>query len=288
MNTFVKSKIALLGIALSMSLVSCNKDSLFDSVQPGNGSAQTRPDNSTPTTAGSNGIAAFKKYTLVKHGDWQLSYDADGHLIKRQSIFNPDYYWDYNWASNGSGLTAQFHFGAYLWQKTLILLDANGRAKKSLVNTYDNKGNHVHQFEYNYLYTAAGQLKTINGPDNQVYAFAYDASSNLKQIDILTNGKKEIMTYEFLGATDKNQLNPSWSTMYNQIDPFLPIFGKFSSKLMTSFHYYDQAHLTILEDYDYAYELNSDGMVTKIEATKNSNGKTYLTRYALAYNVSIF
>ncbi|GAB4036216.1 hypothetical protein [Spirosoma gilvum] len=288
MNTFVKSTIALVGTALIMSLVSCSKDSLLDSVQPGNGSVQTRPDNSTPPTASSDLISVFKKYTLIKHGDWQLSYDANGDITKLQSTADPNYYWEYIRASNGSGMTVQLRNGIKLWQKTLILFDAKGRAQKSFVNKYDNLGNNVSQQVYDYLYNATGQLKTITGTGNQVYTFEYDASSNLKKIDISINGKKQVMTYQFLGAADKNHLNPSWLTMYDQIDPFLPIFGKFSSKLMTSFQLYDQATNSVIEDVTYNYVLNSDGMVTSKTETRKTAGKTLTYIYPLAYDVSIY
>ncbi|GAB3942994.1 hypothetical protein GCM10028805_08500 [Spirosoma harenae] len=291
MNTFAKSTIALLGTALTMSLVSCNKDSMLDSVRPENGTTETRPDNTTPTiptTTGGDVLSVFKKYTLKKHGDWQLSYDANGDITKLQSTAEPNYYWEYIRASNGSGMTIQLVNNFKIWRKTLVLFDAKGRAQKTFVNKYDNNGNNTSHQEYDYLYTATGQLKSINGTGNQIFTFSYDGSDNLKKIDISINGKKQVMTYQCLGATDKNRLNPSWLTMYDQIDPFLPIYGKFSSKLMTSFQLFDQATNTVLEDVKYNYVLNSDGMVTSKEEIRKTAGQTLTYIYPLTYDVSIF
>ncbi|MBD2704335.1 DUF4595 domain-containing protein [Spirosoma sp. BT702] len=291
MNTFVKSTLALFGVALTMSLVSCNKDSMMESVRPDNGvnDNNTRPDGPgtiSPINSGDVIVAQFKKYTLVKQGSSLLSYDVDGNINKLGSSFEPNYYWEFIRASNGSGMTIQLLNNFKLWNKTLVLFDAQKRAKTSFVNKYDNSGNHLSQVQYDYQYNGAGKLQSIVGNNNEQYVFSYDGSGNLEKIDISRSGKKQVMQFQFQGATDKIHLNPIWQTMYDQIPQYLPIFGKFSNKLLTSFKLIDLPSNNVLEDVTYSYTLNADGMPTNKHELRKTGGYTLNYDYSMEYNVT--
>ncbi|GAB3710735.1 hypothetical protein GCM10027592_47700 [Spirosoma flavus] len=289
MNTF-KSTLALFAVALSMSLVSCSKESMMDSVRPDNGSSptDTRPENPSNTPINSGDIVAmpFKKYTLVKYGSSTLSYDGDGNVSKLGSTFEPNSYWEYTRASNGSGMTIQQFHNFKLWNKTLVLFDAQKRAKTSIVNKYDN-GVHTSQVQYDYQYNGAGKLQSIVG-NNEQYIFSYDGNGNLEKIDISISGKKQRMEFQFQGATDKVYMNPIWMTMHDQIHQFLPIYGKFSSKLLTSFKLIDLPSNTVIEDVTYSYVLNNDGFPLSKGEIRKTAGYTLNYTYPYEYNVSIF
>ncbi|GAB4030331.1 hypothetical protein GCM10028809_23070 [Spirosoma gilvum] len=240
-----------------------------------------------PNPSGDVTVNVLKKYTLVKFGNVQLAYDANGDIVKEISLASPNSYSEYIRASNGSGMTIMRYGNNKVFGKTLILFDAQKRAKMTVVNDYDQTGKQVNQVEYDYQYNAAGNLQSIVSNKNQQYTFSYDGSGNVTKVDISDNGKKQVMQCQFNGAMDKTHLNPYWIMMNDQINRYLPIYGKFSNKLLTSYKVIDLPSNSVFEDVTYNYDLNSDGMPISTGMLRKIWGTTTNNSFAMEYDVTV-
>ncbi|GAB4014394.1 hypothetical protein [Spirosoma koreense] len=89
MNSFLKLTTSTLSIAFCIGLSSCEKDALLTPTAPDTKSAgiahETALQTITPTIP--------KKYTLVKQGEYVLTYQADGRIARvqkgvKKAVFN--------------------------------------------------------------------------------------------------------------------------------------------------------------------------------------------------------
>ena len=296
MKLFSKSTLSALGLVLSMSLVSCEKGS--DMIRPDDNqssnntprSTDTRPN--TGTVPGGGVILVAKKYVLEKYAHWQLSYDAKGNLVKLQSTADPNLVREYIRASNGSGITIMNYEGIKLKGKTLILLDANGRCKESFVTSYGfaNGNPTTSTVRFSYKYNANNQLEEIKDQDNssRYDQFQYNPDGNLRQVKHYNNGVKQRTTYyyEYPGQaaiTDKNRLSPLWMPHYNQVDEFLPIYGKFNKHLVWKLEYSDAVTNSTLDQVYFKYKMNNDGYIEERENTRNTAGQSLKETFLFGY-----
>ncbi|MGA0558129.1 hypothetical protein ACO2Q8_15825 [Larkinella sp. VNQ87] len=281
MNTFVKSTLSVLGISLLASLSSCTNNEAIKPLQS-NGTTPYTETAPQPTQV-NNLLPTLQTYRLVKHGDWQLFYDEQGDLVKLQSTAEPNYRREYTRASNGTGMTIQLFNGYNLWRKTLILFDAKGRCKESFITNYSvvNGKTVATTRRFSYQYNAANQLIKMTNLDNAGHylEFLYNDNNDLVVINIKKNGKWEAMTYGYKPAgealiKDYTRLNPIWMTLHEEIDPFLPIYGKFNKNLVRLFHYDDKTAGKSLEKVSYNYSFNRMGLVTSQEEIRFTAGQT--------------
>ncbi|MRS64121.1 hypothetical protein [Larkinella terrae] len=296
MRLFSKNALTLFGLIVYMGLISCEKDSQL--LQPdngqGSGNGTTRPTQTTengPIIMVPGGTIQVTP-VLVKYGHWQLSYNAKGDLEKLQSSVDPTLYREYSRASNGTGMTIMDYNGGKMKGKTLILFDAKGRCKESYVTSYGIANGQVTTStkRFNYYYNANNQLEKIMDQDNnQRYdLFTYTNTGNLWQVKRYNNGHKFTMTYwvDAVGipaVTDKNHLNALWFEHADQVDEFLPIYGKFRKQLVYKFENIDVVNGTSVDQVYYSYKLNNAGYITEKEDTRYTAGQTVKDTYVFGY-----
>lgn len=302
MKISIKTITAGLGLALSLGLVSCEKDSLLS---PDTGTNTPRTNEPIPGTGMPIGgvVLTAKPYILDKYAHWQLSYDADGELVKLQSTADPSLIREYVKASNGSGMTILDYNGGKLLGKTLIILDAKGRCKESFVTSYgiENGKATSSSSRYIYFYNSKNQLELIRDQDdNNLYQVFSYSDGNLTAIEFYNYGKKGIFIcfyvkpYDATGQAqipDKNHMNRLHSSLYKQVDEFLPIYGKFTKSLAVRSEYTNLLTYVTTDWIDYKYNFNSSGFITERENTRHtlpengmsSGAKTMTETYVFGY-----
>jgi hypothetical protein len=297
-----KSALSIFSLLVSMSLVSCEKASLLS---PDPGATVPRSNQPLPGTGMPTGgvILTAKPYILDKYGHWTLSYDADGELVKLQSTADPSLIREYSRASNGSGMTILDYNGGKLSAKTLIILDAKGRCKESFITTYgiDNGKPTTSTARYIYFYNSKNQLELIRDQDDskKYESFSY-VDGNLDAIEFWNHGRYGMFHYYYKKPTDpmgqalipdKNHMNMLYSSLYDEVDEFLPIYGKFHKSLPVRCEYESKVSYVIIDAINYTYKFNSSGYITERENTRHTlpesgyvpDGRTMTETYVFGY-----
>lgn len=296
---FSKNALTVTSLILSLSLISCEKDSQMLRPDDGQGTGTITPRSTqTPETGpvimvpAGGGIVVNKKYVLDKYAHWKMSYDAKGNLVKLQSTADPNLVREYIRASNGSGITIMDYEGFKVKVKTLILLDANGRCKESFVTSYGvANGNPTSStVRFAYKYNAKNQLEEIKDQDNSKRhdVFQYNPDGNLRQVQHYNTNVTQTTTYyyEYPGQAaivDKNHLSPLWMPHYNQVDEFLPIYGKFNIHLVWKLEYKEVATNSTLDQVYFKYKMNNDGYIDERENSRNTANQTLKDTYLFGY-----
>ncbi|GAB3314993.1 hypothetical protein GCM10027299_03830 [Larkinella ripae] len=282
-----------------MGLVSCEKSA--DMIRPDEGQSsanntprpiETTPKPGIPTTGPGGVIVVTPKYTLVKYAHWNLSYDAKGDLVQMQSTADPTLFRDYSRASNGTGMTILEQSGGKMTRKTLILFDTKGRCKQSFNITYGIENGQVTSStkRYDYFYNAKNQLEKIADQDNskRYDLFQYNPDGNLRQVKHYNTNVTQRTTYYYdypgqAAIVDKNHLSPLWMPHYDQVDEFLPIYGKFNKHLVWKLEYDDAVSNVNLDQVYFKYKMNNDGFITERENTRNTASQTLKETYVFGY-----
>ncbi|RRB15276.1 hypothetical protein [Larkinella knui] len=240
---------------------------------------------------------------LDTYGHWKLSYDADGKLVKLQSTADPSLIREYVRASNGSGMTIRDYVGGRLTTKTLIILDAKGRCKESFITNYqiDNGKETTSSSRYSYFYNSKNQLEIIRDQDDYQHfeSFSY-VDGNLETIEFWNHARLGAFHYYYKKPTDpswqplipdKNHMNMLYSSLYDEVDEFQPIYGKFHKSLPVRCEYETKVTYVIIDAIDYKYTFNSSGYITERENTRHTlpesgyvgGAKTMTETFAFGY-----
>ncbi|WP_461092055.1 hypothetical protein [Spirosoma gilvum] len=274
---------AAVGLALSASLSSCNKNNVIDPMPQENRPSGVTPGNVTTLDA-SPVVSVFKKYTLTKDGDATLSYDNDGRLTKVS--YSPSKYIDYGYGFNGNVVIKTSYEGGKLVKQESYSLNSNGKCTHShhKAFSYYNQGTITTEDSYEYEYhtsgVVAGALKQCtNTKTLERWDFVYNSNHGIASIYYINdNGVNDWsvwFNYQSLtdGIDNKYKLNPSVKIL----DPYLKLFGDFHQIHLTpTEHHYKQGSNTPYASYGYKYTLNADGYPTKRET--ELNGQIIATR----------
>ncbi|MBN8822612.1 MULTISPECIES: hypothetical protein [unclassified Spirosoma] len=273
MNSAFKITLCAVSFAVSTSLVSCQKDALPTPVGP----EVTNTHAGSDVAVQSNLLAATKKYTLVKEGPYELSYNADGKIVKvKRSNFYTDYEHSVSPAyvkatsySTNSGVPVKY-------KVNVISLNPDYTANTGWVRFYDNTGAVSMEYYVDYDFVNQHLVKyREDGGSARSTEFTYDGDGELSMVTQKFNGTIEYQNlYSYTGygpmQTDYHPQNPLHTTFDSNLDQgtellFLPIFGKFHKHLVQSISRIQSSPYKVLFNYRYKYTLNADGRVTERE-----------------------
>ncbi|RYZ50335.1 MAG: hypothetical protein EOP49_14175 [Sphingobacteriales bacterium] len=294
-NTFQKTALAI-GLALSTSLVSCQKDSAIAPVQPPleNTSAQKATDDVIV-------VNVAKKYTLTQQGNAILTYYPDGRLQKVTQ--GAEFHRDYTY--NGNTIQAiSYRNGKMAFKDTYLIDPATNRCYESEQIDYlvlptpytSNAIDPTCKRTWVYAYNAKGQL-TSCGEKNKAATrteYGYNAQGNLNLVTTYWEGMSKVkpwytITLQYLENKTRQSQNPgqinvieyvedkyptnfNWillPTPYSYIDyyaqaipeRYLKIYGKMSKSLLSAANWHVEG--MGYHGSNFTYSLNADGYVTE-------------------------
>ena len=300
MNSFLKSTTTALSFAFCIGLSSCEKDALLTPTAPDPKSADIAPENALQTI----NPTALKNYTLVKLGQYVLTYQADGRLIKVQKgakyttieyLVNPARIVAYT--LENTSFFGNIPTSTYGVKSTTLYLNNDNMAVSSEVETnYQKKGEFSSPQKFAYVYENQRLVKCYNveNPTAHITIFGYNTTGDLTSVKVENNG---VLAYvdQYTYSAQANQpvdyhpLNPQFSFFGEEYDEgtalmFLPVFGKFNKHLVQTIARTQNAPYKVLFNYAYKYNLNVDGHVTDRERwnqTLNQKIETDQYQYTL-------
>ena len=263
MNTLVRKSTAVVGLMLSMSIVSCQNNSML-------------PPEPVRTSSAREGIDSgiSKKYTLTKHGQATLTYYGDGRLQKvtygpsRISYPYTSIYYLYG----PQWIKATYYGGSTVVHEELYLVDANGRCVESKQTefVFYSFGTETYETSYLYQYNALGQLKSRTNKANssQHTDYVFNAAGDLTKATSnkpYGQGSIEVTFLYDQPVGDPILLDryPLNSGLAEFSDPYLKLFGKPSKHLMKMVTLKKMPENQVQFTHYYSYLLNPDGYVTE-------------------------
>lgn len=199
------------------------------------GACQTENDNAlipqTPATVSDRNAKTASTLLLIKDGFQVLEYTTQGRTRLWKEI-NPgaNKYRAYTYTASEVTGYQSFIGSSSKAFPSHYYLDANGRCEESSAFGINCK----------YEYTAQDQLKKcyLKGSPNERIEFTYNASGNLSLINYfdLNNKNTRAISFSYGGSPsdDKTPLNPEALCDFAGVSKYLPLFGTFSTKLITS------------------------------------------------------
>lgn len=263
MNTLRQLITAGLGLALSVSLISCEKDSTFTPTPLTGARLGTEDEEIYPSTN------LPKTHRLTNYGNSTLSYSADGHLQKVTTAVSRGgvvYHTDYIYAP-GSIRAASYQGAILVRDETFTLNTTGSRCTESVVKTSTGEAHWV------YSYNAKGQLSSCQNKNSPIggATYAYDKDGDLVKATVaVTLTESMDITFSYTVPTlDDSRHDVTYPLNLNvpmlaEHDTFLPIFGR-SSKPLVKWVYYSPSGLPVVtkpSDQFYAYMLSGDGYVS--------------------------
>ncbi|MBD2702095.1 hypothetical protein IC229_15700 [Spirosoma sp. BT702] len=257
-------------LTFSSGLFSCDKNSLVDPMPQQSGSVDMAANVSNELPV----VSVFKKYTLTKDGNIELSYYGDGKLMK--ATYGPSTYIDYSY-TGGTITKTRYESGKVIKQE-IYTLNNDGKATHSQHKTFSNQGQFTAEKSYDYEYYSdnnlgfKGNLKKItNTATDEQWDFMYNSNHGIAWIyhfdNVGVNDLKIWFDYgsQNEGVVNKNRLNPS--TQVQVLDPYLKIFGGFDQvHLVPAEYHYKPGNNTPIASFTYDYTLNQDGYPIKQES----------------------
>jgi hypothetical protein len=292
-NSF--QKIALvIGLAVSSSLVSCQKDSSITPVQPATTSSQKALDDVIVGTLP-------KKYSLTKQGKAVLTYYPDGRLQKVTQ--GAEFHRDYTY--NGNTIQAiSYRSGKMAFKDTYLIDPVTNRVFESVQVDYlvlftpYNLGapDPTRTRTWVYAYNAKGQLTSCGEKYKPATRtdYSYNGAGNLNLVTTYWEAISKVtpwytITLGYLENKGRQSQNPgqlnvidyvedkyptnfNWILLPTPYDPidyycqaiperYLKIYGKVSKDLLASAAW----HITGFGYHgsNFSYSLNADGYVTE-------------------------
>jgi YD repeat-containing protein len=306
-----------IGLVVSFSLVSCQKDSSIMPVEPVNTPAKASDDLIV-----SPGVP--KKHTLTKFGKSNLTYYADGRLrsVTEGSAYNREYTY------SGNTITAiSYSNGQMAFKDTYLIDPATGRCFESTeVNYFVLKvpGNTQHfpteTRTWAFKYNNQGQLISCGIKNNPATRtdYTYNSQGDLVLATAYLEGQAEnagdawykiALTYiQKPTRQSGNQLTPIeyvddvYPTNFNWLllpipfdvidfasqplsERYLRIFGKPSNHLLASANWFFDG-LSYYNSVRYTYTLDADGYVTERKRFDGKNTTQLLEISPYEYKVT--
>jgi hypothetical protein len=291
MNTLYQKITIAIGLALSLSLVSCQKDSLVTPDSP----VVSRPEE---TPAINDWITPLLgKYTLIRYGTGDLTY-KDNRLYKSTPNMtmggqNSPYFTYYTYSAVSRSVNdiqikaTGYQFGTQAEYENTYIVNSDGRCYESKYvsyaypNGYGTPGIVAETKTWVYQYNEAGQLATWsnknNGLERSVYTF--DGEGDLVKVTIYgpTGIALKRTTLDY-GPTNDNQLDkcPQYSSWSGLPDRHLKIFGSRSKHLLKGIVQMKLLTNQVLFSRTFSYTLNADGYVAFDEERDVLNPSLFL------------
>ncbi|GAB3558142.1 hypothetical protein [Spirosoma fluminis] len=261
MNTLRQLITAGLGLALSISLVSCEKDGLLNPTPLNGARLGTENEEIFPSTN------LPQTHRLTKYGNSSLSYSSDGHLQKVTTAVRGgvEYHTDYTYAP-GSIRAASYQGPILVRDETFTLNATGSRCTESVVKT--NTG----ETHWIYTYNAKGQLSSCQNQNSSIggATYTYDKDGDLIKATVaITTTESMDITFSYVVPTlDDHHSYVTYPLNLNvpmlpEHDTFLPIFGR-SSLHLVKWVYYSPSGLPVVatpSDRFYSYMIPGDGYV---------------------------
>lgn len=274
-------------LLLAASLVaatSCQKESLTEPQVP----VGTHSDDARAKFVG-------KIYTLTKHGNAALSYDAAKRLKKVTYATGALSHVDYSYGIGFVKSVAYLRESGKASQESKYLLNAAGRCyeMQRIYHWYSGEWVSSELHRQAYEYDAQGRLVKSGDKDNpnQHIDCAYDADGNLVKATVFAPNtglaSKELAFgyHEHAGAplvSDRYPLNPLWA---GYPDEYLRVFGKTSKHLVWRMTRKYVPGGAVDLNRKYAYFFNADGYVTQQKWSDVGDPKGYMVPFEYGVEV---
>ena len=258
MNTLFQKITTGLGLALSLSLASCEKDNLLTPNPTGSARSGAGDDDLSPNIP--------QVHKLTKHGDATLTYADNGRLLNVTTPVRGSLSIQTDYTYSPGTIRAFTHQGKSILRDETFMLDASGRCTESAEKyTVINNNTPLHYLrEWKYTYNAKGQLLNYQNKNSCVGGFGYAYNADGDMI-----GASESTGISSIAATTFNYSQPGGDPILsdnyplnvigvNEHDAYLRIFGKPGRHLVTLV----TRQGSLDGDY-YAYLLDADGYVTQ-------------------------
>lgn len=258
MNTLIQKTITGLGLALSLSLASCENDHVLNPNPAGSARSGAANDDIV--------VGIPQVHKLVKHGGATLTYADNGKLLNVTTPVRGSLAIQTDYTYSPGKIRAFTHQGKVVLRDETFTLDASGRCTESAeeITVINNNVPFHYLREWKYAYNAKGQLWNFQNKNSCVggFGYAYNADG-----DMIGATKSTGVTSSFETTFGYSQPggDPILSDQYplnvigvDEHDAYLRIFGKPSKHLVTLV--IPQASLD--GDY-YAYLLDAQGYVTQ-------------------------
>ncbi|MBD2702202.1 hypothetical protein IC229_16235 [Spirosoma sp. BT702] len=276
MNSFLKITTSALSIAFCISLTSCEKDSLLSPMASDARSSDNFREAVTPVI----NPTIPKKYTLIKMGGYELTYQADGKLagVKKGNKFTTYEYLPnlykiiaHSWQPVGNGYEE--------YRKIVIDLYGGTSAARAEIWAKSNNSNALYKIKTLAFTYENHRLIKCNDEDspysNKSTIFTYNNDGDLTSAKVQNyNTVFYVDQYTYGGSgsplKDSHPYNPQFSFFGEGEDEgtelmFLPVFGTFNKHLVQTVSRIQNAPYKVLFNYAYKYDLNADGHVTERE-----------------------
>ena len=263
MNTLFQKTAKGLALALSLSLTSCERDSLLTPNPAGVArSESTRTDDASLPSPNIPQV-----YKLTKYGATTLLYSANGRLLSATTPVRGGVSIQTDYTYGPGSVRAFSHQGKVVLHDETFTLDASGRCTESV-----EKGT-FSDTHWMYHYTPKGQLWSCQNKNSCVggTTYTYNADGDMILASVATGVSDAIdITFAYNEPTgdpllaDKYPLNVNVGKI-PQHDTYLRIFGKPGKHLIKLVSFEPSADIAYPSPSDvyYSYVLNAEGYVTK-------------------------
>lgn len=274
MKNLVQTITVATGLALSLSLVSCEKDGL----------PTPNPAGSARSGAGDDGIEVGmpQVHKLINYGDATLTYADNGKLLKVATPVRGSLAIETDYTYSPGTVKAFTHQGKIVLRDETFTLDASGRCTESVVQGFYS------DTEWEYHYTATGQLWSCTNKNSCVggtsYKYNADGDMILAQLTTDAGGGGTDVTFAYSQRTVASLLNDEYPVNLNiptipAHDAYLRIFGKPSKHLVQRVSYEPSGSVAFPAPSDrfYTYVLDADGYVTQRSMSHTAGGSSVET-----------
>ena len=310
MNTVCKKAVSGLSLVLSLSLVACNEDKLVTPDQPVAGASQAVNDVISPNLP--------KKYTLIKNGEANLTYDSEGRI--KRVMYGADIRGNKNFRREYDYSAYPTRISAITYQGDQMILSDTYWLHKGNPDLCYELDQDIHRTTLNQYgsdwdakvwaitYNEQGQLKTCAEQSHKMNRTDYSYNTDGDLIKATTYApvtkagvqqdgvaiSELAFTYNQAAPnqissyiTDLKPLMSSWihlPTPYQSTegqpipDPYLLRFGKPSKHLVKSVTQTLTPTNQVLIGTSYTYRLNADGYVTERKEFNDFNGSQIETK----------
>ncbi|GAB4029401.1 hypothetical protein [Spirosoma jeollabukense] len=258
MNTLFQKITPGLVLALSLSLTSCEKDSLLTPEPVG--SARSGAVNDVIEA----GIPQVHK--LAHYGDATLTYADNGRLLQVTTPIRGGLSIQTDYTYSPGKIRAFSHQGKIVLRDETFTLNGSGRCTESAeeITVINNNTPSHYVREWKFTYNAKGQLSSCQNKNSCVGGFLYDynADGDMSRATESTGVSSSIeTTFSYSQPGSGPMLSDNYPLNVigvNEHDAYLRIFGKPSKHLVTL-----ATRQGSLDGDYYAYLLDADGYVTQ-------------------------
>lgn len=265
MNRSIQKITTGLSLALSLSLVSCEKEGLREPTPSGNARLGVTNDVSLPSPT------IPQVHRLTKYGDAILTYASNGQLQNVTTTNQNGLVTQTDYSYGPGSIRAFTHQGRTILRDETFTLDATGRCTESVIK---GKPNDVHWL---YNYDAKGRIWSLQNTSTCVggTSFIYNEAGDLVTAAVATSvfdSNTATFIYTTPGSSAfQEDLYPLNVISVRDHDRFLRIFGKPGRHLIRKISFTSSNGSPVLNDQYFSYGTDYDGYV-QLRDQLNSHG----------------